>query len=40
MVERDQFEQGVGFGVYGAISRFQALASVSGAPATDRVGPP
>jgi CubicO group peptidase (beta-lactamase class C family) len=28
IVERDQFEQGIGFGVYRAITRFQALASV------------
>ena len=27
MVERDQFENGIGFGVYGAITQFQALAS-------------
>jgi CubicO group peptidase (beta-lactamase class C family) len=29
MVERHQFEHGVGFGVYGAITQFQALASAS-----------
>jgi CubicO group peptidase (beta-lactamase class C family) len=29
MVERDQFAKGVGFGVYGAIMRFQALAMES-----------
>ena len=29
MVERDQFAQGIGFGVYGAITQFQALASAS-----------
>ena len=27
MVERDQFNQGIGFGVYGAITEFQALAA-------------
>jgi CubicO group peptidase (beta-lactamase class C family) len=27
MVEREQYEKGIGFGVYGAITRFQALAS-------------
>ena len=27
MVERDQFNQGIGFGVYGAIIEFQALAA-------------
>jgi CubicO group peptidase (beta-lactamase class C family) len=27
MVEREQFVQGIGFGVYGAITQFQALAS-------------
>jgi hypothetical protein len=29
MVERDQFANDIGFGVYGAIMRFQALASAS-----------
>ena len=29
MVERHQFEHGIGFGVYGAITQFQALASAS-----------
>jgi CubicO group peptidase (beta-lactamase class C family) len=27
IIEREQFEQGIGFGVYGAITQFQALAS-------------
>ncbi|MEP6619807.1 MAG: serine hydrolase domain-containing protein [bacterium] len=27
MVEREQFQNGIGFGVYGAITKFQALAS-------------
>jgi CubicO group peptidase (beta-lactamase class C family) len=31
MVERDQFENGVGLGVYGAITKFQALASAGNA---------
>lgn len=29
LVERDQFAQGIGFGIYEAITKFQALASVS-----------
>jgi hypothetical protein len=29
MVERDQFARGIGFGVYGAIAQFQALASAA-----------
>jgi CubicO group peptidase (beta-lactamase class C family) len=29
MVERDQFAKGIGFGVYGAIMQFQALASAA-----------
>src|SRR5258705_8391621 len=29
MVELDQFNQGIGFGVYGAITQFQALASAN-----------
>jgi CubicO group peptidase (beta-lactamase class C family) len=29
MVERDQFAKGIGFGVYGAITQFQALASAA-----------
>jgi hypothetical protein len=29
MVELDQFNQGIGFGVYAAINTFQALASVN-----------
>jgi CubicO group peptidase (beta-lactamase class C family) len=28
MIERDQFENGIGFGVYSAITQFQALASL------------
>jgi CubicO group peptidase (beta-lactamase class C family) len=27
MIEPDQFARGIGFGVFGAITRFQALAS-------------
>jgi CubicO group peptidase (beta-lactamase class C family) len=34
MVERDQFNQGIGWGVYGAISQFQALASANDALTT------
>ena len=30
LVEREQFARGIGFGVYGAITRFQAAASTSG----------
>jgi hypothetical protein len=32
IVERDQFERGIGFGVYSAITRFQALASAHDEP--------
>jgi hypothetical protein len=31
MIERDQFENGIGLGVYGAITKFQALASAGNA---------
>ena len=30
MVELDQLNQGIGLGVYGAITQFQALASIGG----------
>jgi hypothetical protein len=33
MVERDQFENGIGLAVYGAITKFQALASAGNASA-------
>ena len=33
MVERHQFENGIGFGVYGAITQFHALACAATAPA-------
>jgi CubicO group peptidase (beta-lactamase class C family) len=32
IVERDQFDRGIGFGVYSAITRFQALASAHDEP--------
>lgn len=43
MVERDQFDQGIGFGVYDAITQFQALASAdefpTQLPATNAIEP-
>ena len=38
MVERDQFNQGIGFGVYSAITRFQALASADNEATTRQPG--